>query len=101
MNRSIYLVVLKCTGRTCNGHPVIGGEVVASPWYVYKLLEYIFQYVYSLISSSLMYLFIFLFYIHENRSKSVFDRFGFASWQFFFDLAADGKGLDDYFGTML
>ena len=35
VTRSILLLVLKCTGRTCNAHWVIGGDVVASSWYVY------------------------------------------------------------------
>ena len=37
MTRFIYRVVLKCTGRTGNAHQVIGGDVVASSWYVYIL----------------------------------------------------------------
>ena len=49
MSRSIYPFVLKCTGRTCNADPVIGGDVVASPWYVYIFLNKFVQYVYSLI----------------------------------------------------
>ena len=32
MSRFIYLVVLKCAGRACNTHPLIGGDVVASSW---------------------------------------------------------------------
>ena len=50
MSRFIYIVVLKCTGRTCNTHPVIGGDVVASSWYIYILwFVLFFQYVCSLI----------------------------------------------------
>ena len=60
MSRFIYLVVLKCTGRTCNAHPVIGGDVVASSWYVYSLMLYFLSYFLS-----------FLVNIHENHTHSV------------------------------
>ena len=64
MSSFIYLVVLQCTGRTCNAHPVIGGDVVASSWYVdiyfkkktnmYVLLYCIFYYIFCLLGPIFM-----------------------------------------------
>ena len=45
MSRVIYLVVLRCTGRTCNAHLVIGGDVVASSWYVFFVIICMFSYI--------------------------------------------------------
>ena len=101
MSRFIYLVVSKRTGRTCNAHPVIGGDGVASSWYVYNFFNNLFQYC-SLILYFLLYA-LSSFFEHTWQSPpKCFSRVFFASWQFFvFYLAGDGEGGGDHFGTIL
>ena len=70
MSRFMYLAVSKCTGRTCNARQVIGGDVVASSWYVYIFFISICMFSYIVF---LMYVFIsFCVNIHENQPESVF-----------------------------
>ena len=96
MSRFIYLVVLKCTGRTCNAHLVIGGDVVASSRYVYIFLQIIVlcQYVCSLILYLLVY---FVFCIYMKITPKVFVCFVCLVAGFFFNLAGDGEGGGGYF----
>ena len=103
MSRFIYLVVLKCTGRTCNAHPVIGGDVVASSLYVYIYI-YIYLYFFQCICSIciLSYIVLFILFFHfllkcMNITRKVFFfRFVFASWHFVY-LARDGEGCGEPF----
>ena len=106
MSCFIYLVVLKCTGRTCNAHLVIGGDVIASSWYVYisvSLYIYfnsfpicIFSYIYFLRFFS-----VFLVNIHENHPTSVFVRFFLPRGSFSFTSPGMRRGARDHFGTIL
>ena len=83
-SRFLYLVVLKCIGRKCNAHPVIGGDVVASTWYDYVFVYTFFQYACCLILYFSIYLLSIFVNIHENQPQSVFVLFLFASEQFAF-----------------
>ena len=95
MSRFIYLVVLKCTGRKCNAHGVIGEDVVASSWYVYFVLRHSFNmYV-------LLYLFFYVFLtfllIYMKVTPNVFFRVFFCLVAVFVYLAGDREGAGDHF----
>ena len=91
MSRFIYLVLLKCTGRTCNAHPVIGGDVVASSWYVNIFVDNLFQYVCPLIFLKVYFSSLFV-NIHENHPKSVLFDLLLPRGSSCFYLSGDGKG---------
>ena len=103
MSRFIYLVVLKCTGRTCNAYRVLGGDVVVVCIYIYIYIYILFfvkiHFSICMFSYIVFRNVLFVIFWHENHTQSVFFDFILPRGSFFLPSRGWGGGRGIFMGA--